>query len=100
MKVITRYGFNPVLCGILYLHAFGVGHGEYLSVHPFQIFLVLYFQADDTLVVSPGKPQDLGSQTVVGIIPFVVLIHLDARQPVGPYLVPQLFVHIGLDDFP
>ena len=100
MKIIARYGFNPVLCGILYLHALCVGHGEYLSVHSFQIFLVFYFQADDALVVSPGKSQDLGCQAVVGIIPFVVLIHLDPCQPVGTYLVPQLFVHIGLDDFP
>ena len=62
VKIIARYGFNPVLCGILYLHTLCIGHGEYLSVHSFQIFLVFYFQADNALVVSPVNPKTLDAR--------------------------------------
>ena len=97
IEVISRYGLYSLLaCGIN-LHSPRIRHGQDHSLLPLQIFLVFDLQADNSLIVSSGKAKYLGGKAVIGIVTFVILIHLHPFQIVGPDCISLFFSHIAFD---
>ena len=96
MQVVAVHRLHPVLPLLRNLHSSCVGHRQDRSRFSLEIFVILDLQPHNSLVVASCKAQDLGSKAVKGIIPLIVLIHLDAVQLVITDNIPYRFVHIAL----
>ena len=94
-QVVSRHRLLPSFTGGFYLDSRGIGQGQDHPLLPAQILVIDHFKADDPLIVAARKPEHLGSKSVIGIIPFIVFIHLHPRQIRLPDLVSEFFGHIA-----
>ena len=96
-QVIARNRLHPVFFRIFKLNSSGIGQCQDRSGDSFHIFIVLHFQSDDPLIVTPCKSKHLGRQLPIRIIPFEIFIHFYTVISVIANGISDLFLHIGFD---
>ena len=96
-QIVSRNRLDALLTDIVNLHASGIRRGQNRSILSLQIVIVHRLQTDDSLIVAAGKAQHLRCQIVIRILSLVVLIHFDARIPIGKNTVARLFINITFD---
>ena len=96
IQVLPRNGLYTLfsLCGKL--HAPCIGHGENCALRSLQYLFIFHFQTDDSLIVTAGKSQYLGSQRIIWVIPLIVFIHLYSGKIIAPDPVSDFLFHIAL----
>ena len=97
---MSRYRLYAILGCVLNLHPGRIRQCQDQAVLSLEPGFILHLQSYDPLIVPACKTKHPGCQAVIGVIPLVVLIHLDARKSHFPDPVPDFLVHIRLYDFP
>ena len=96
-QIISIHRIQTALPRIFNFHAARIRKCQYLSVGSLQIIIILYLKPDDPLIVPAGKSKHFGRERVIGIIPFVILIHLYPGKPVRPDRVSDRLIHVCPD---
>ncbi len=90
--------FSPFSCPVQ-LHASGICNCEDFSRLSCKDLIIFHFQTNDSLIISPSEPQNLGSQRTVRIVSSVILIHFHPIQRVFTNSIPDAFVYICFNFF-
>ena len=99
LKRLACHRFYPVFLCIFKFDPSCISQRKNRARDSFHIFVILYFQSDDSLIIASRKSKYFGCQFSVRIISFEIFIYFYTVISTGANSIPCFLLHIGFDSF-